>query len=483
MPIDGFSPLRIQSFREPSPPPTPPAAPANAPSLGARDRLARRDSAFEGTARLPARVTPDLRPMGPGPSIPPLSPEEQQALGSALPPTGGPQMPWSRNDGYPQPTALAGTMMARAREQGLLSTSQVDRSASVANRAVPDAQLRQLSAGDVGAMAREAGVPVERLDPGQLQQASRLINGATTPQEQRDRIALSLNNLSVAAGGRMPELSRQDMQAMLWAEAKVPGHAVEGLSDSALRGVFSQVTQATNHPGSHELTVGDHTLDLTVGQDGSLQHTETKPPSFWSRLGGALAAPFVALGTHVLKPALDSVLGVVHDGLSAFGIHPTFGPPYPTTPEAQRQDEARIHQQLGQAIDQLPPWQREVLDQVRGLGVSDSDLFRASHVVVNDGGQLYDRWRELGATPRSSSHYPDVHEQQYEFEFPGIGPMLFGLDARGNTWFQFEAHSGAGVNPDHLWDYFKYRLSGLQVGPAGTSPHTDSNPLNVSYHG
>src|SRR6185295_10256773 len=242
MPIDGFSPLRIQSFREPSPPPTPPAAPANAPSLGARDRLARRDSAFEGTARLPARVTPDLRPMGPGPSIPPLSPEEQQALGSALPPTGGPQMPWSRNDGYPQPTALAGTMMARAREQGLLSTSQVDRSASVANRAVPDAQLRQLSAGDVGAMAREAGVPVERLDPGQLQQASRLINGATTPQEQRDRIALSLNNLSVAAGGRMPELSRQDMQAMLWAEAKVPGHAVEGLSDSALRGVFSQVT-------------------------------------------------------------------------------------------------------------------------------------------------------------------------------------------------------------------------------------------------
>lgn len=448
------------------------------------DRSARWKNEFEAAPPLTTTPVKSIQPAvaaNPAlPPIPPLSPAEQQRLGSALPPGGGPQMPWSRNDGHPEPTALAGTMMSRAQEQGLLKPEQVTRSASVANRSVPNEQVQQFSASDVGAMAREAGVPVERLDPGQLQQASRLINGATTPQDQRDRIALSINNLSVAAGGQMPELSRQDMTSMLWAEGRIPGHALHDLSDSELRGAFNDVTRATNHPGSHELKVGEHSVNLAVGQDGALQRTETKPPGFWSQLGGAVAAPFKALGSEVIMPIVNGAFGLAREGLAALGIQPTFGPPYPTTPEGRAQDEARIQAQLGPAIDQLPPWQREVIDQVRGLGVSDSDLFRASHVVVNDGGRLYEQWRNLDVTPRSSSHYGNVDAQQYEFDFPGVGPMLFGVDARGNTWFQFEAHSGAGVNPAHVLDYLKYQVSGLQVGPAGTSPHTDSNPIRVN---
>lgn len=449
---------------------------AAGPTPSLQGTAARRASGFDQVAvrrttgdALRMVVPPAAAPTGPvtgvGNTIPPLTSSEQQRLGSSLPPTGGPQLPWGRNDGFAEPTALAGTIMTRAQEQGLLPQAQLDRSADVANRAIPSQDVRQLTALDVGALAREAGVPVERLDAGQLTQAARLINGATSPQDQRDRIALSLNNLSVASGRQLPELTRQDLEATLWAQAKVPGHALQGLSDEAVRALFSDVNQAVNHPGSTEVRIGNHNLKLSVGDDGALLSTETKPVSIFTKIweGG-------------LKDALGKAVSVVGPILGKV-FKPDLGPAYPTTPEARAQDLARLTAAFGPAIDKLPSDLREVIDQIRGLGISDVDALRGSHVIIEDGGAAYDQWRQLGASRRSSSHYSDVDSQQYQLIFPGVGPMLFGKDAAGNTFFQFEGH--AEEDPAHAEDFKNYALSGLNIGPGGASPHNDSNPIRV----
>ena len=441
------------------------------PTLDTRlDSAARRNSGFEvgavrrntGEALKVAALAPPT-PAGPingvGSTISALSADEQRQLGSALPPNGGPQLPWNRNDGFPESTALAGTMMTRAQEQGLLSPAQMERSAGVANRAVPTQDVRQISALDVGALAREAGVPVDRLDRAQLAQAATLINGATSPQEQRDRVALSLNNLSVAANGTLPQLTRKDQEAMLWAEAKVPGYAFQGRSNAEVNALFSDVTRAVNQPGSTALKIGDQNLKLTVGQDGALLSSTTQRDGFLSRLGNGLV--------NGLKSVALNLLGGV-------------GSPYPISGADRAKDEARITAQYGAALDKLSPELRGVLDSIRALGISDVDTLRGSHVVIEDGGARYEQWKALG-TPRTSSHYGDVKPapQQYEIDFPGVGPMLFGKDGKGNTWFQFEGHSIKDVVP-HVLDFFKYKLTGQNIGPAGSSPHAEKNdPLRV----
>lgn len=460
------------------------------PTPSLQGSAARRASGFDQvavrrtTGEALRAVVPSAAGGGPvagvGTSIPPLTPAEQQRMGAALPPNGGPQVPWGRNDGVPEPTALAGTMMARAQAQGLLPQTQIDRSADVANRSVPTQDVRQVSSMDVAAMAREAGIPVERLDAGQMTQAARLINGATSPQDQRDRIALSLNNLSVAANGQIPQLSRKDMEAIMWAEAKVPAHATQGLTDAEVRSAFLDVTRAVNQPGTHALEIGQQNLELNVAADGSLQGTRSKRDGVFTRA-------FAAIGT-ALAPAIAAVTDWarknIMPGLASLSAALGFtrpnelGPAYPTTPEARAQDQGRLEARFGPAIAQLPPYMREVIDQLRGLGIDITDMLRGSHVIIADGGANYERWSQLGGTTRTSSHYSGVDTQQFELDFPGVGPMLFGKDASGNTWFQFEAHPlSEGV--EHFKDYLNYLSTGLSIGPGGTSPHLDANPIRV----
>ncbi|MBI3185435.1 MAG: peptidoglycan-binding protein [Myxococcales bacterium] len=270
----------------------------------------------EGLQPPPARGEDAAATEGPASN---LTEEDVRKLGSALPPDGGTQMMWVRNDGYPEPAALAGTMMQRAQEQGLLGKEQTDASADAANRALPKDEVKQFTAADVAGMAKDAGIALENVDPNQLQQAARLINSATAPQEQRDRIALSLNNLSVAANGKAPELSRQDMVNMLWAQAKIPGHALTKLSDAELKSKLSDITRAANTPGEHKLKVGSHDVKLSVSDDGSLAKTETKKPSFLSKLGkiakiGLAAASFIPGPIGLAARAVNGVIGVV-DGI------------------------------------------------------------------------------------------------------------------------------------------------------------------------
>jgi hypothetical protein len=161
------------------------------------------------------------------------------------------------------------------------------------------------------------------------------------------------------------------------------------------------------------------------------------------------------------------------------------GPDYPTTPQAVAAETQRIDNALAGPLSKLAPEKMKLIEQLRGLGLSDVDLFRGSHTLVSDNGALYDQWKGLGAHPRTSSHYPGLKTQQYEIELPGIGVMLFGKDKNDQTWFQMEAH-GTSLKEEipHLWNYVQHELSGHQnIGPMGYSPHSEKlgQELHATY--
>jgi hypothetical protein len=165
---------------------------------------------------------------------------------------------------------------------------------------------------------------------------------------------------------------------------------------------------------------------------------------------------------------------------------PSFlGAPYPE--KAQRPArEAEIDAQVAKMG--LPAAQQSVLADLKQLGVSSVDVWQGSHVVVKgDGGALYERWKALGAEQRTSSHYHDVPTAQYQLRFGSHG-LLFGKDADGNTWFQFENHPDKPFTKDpldfieHRLDFVKYKVTGQNVGPFGFSPHAElHDPLQVPW--
>lgn len=193
-------------------------------------------------------------------------------------------------------------------------------------------------------------------------------------------------------------------------------------------------------------------------------------------------APDATVPTPASRPAAaaDSCGGGI--GAACRRVAELFDPtayPYPDAPGAASREEARILAAARGAEAALPPASRGVLDDLRALGVSETDLYHGSHVVIPDGGLRYARWRALDAAPRISSHYPDVHVQQYELRLHGIGVLLFGRTGDGSTWCQMEAH---GADPQdallHVGDYLKHEIEGGQnVGPMGMSPRTESRPL------
>jgi hypothetical protein len=151
------------------------------------------------------------------------------------------------------------------------------------------------------------------------------------------------------------------------------------------------------------------------------------------------------------------------------------GPEYPATPAAMAVENRRVGAEIAGPLAKLPPRKAQFMEQLRGLGLSDVELFRGSHTVVQDNGALYEQWKALDARPRTSSHYPGLKTQQYEIELPGLGVVLFGKDKSGQTWFQMEAHGTRleEVVP-HMWDYVQHKLSGNQnIGPLGSSPHSE----------
>lgn len=199
----------------------------------------------------------------------------------------------------------------------------------------------------------------------------------------------------------------------------------------------------------------------------------------------AFLLPATALASDC-KPSENGALASLSDGVKSAlfwvgaralnTVSPS--PAYPTSDEAR----AKRNAEIAKTIEKKKLATNPVIVDLRATGADDVDLFHGSHIVVEDGGALYDKWKS-DARPRTSSHYKDVAAQQYEIEFPKMGALLFGKDADGNTWFQTEAHTDG---PDRLsWalhrlDYVKHKGFGfVNVGPLGLSPKSEKQGREV----
>jgi hypothetical protein len=114
-----------------------------------------------------------------------------------------------------------------------------------------------------------------------------------------------------------------------------------------------------------------------------------------------------------------------------------------------------------------------------------SQFLSGAFVVIQDNGALWRAIRKrnshvLGSW-NPSSHYSN--SDQIRFGVPGIFEALAGTkpqfitshgDVKSCTWIQLE-NSVIGVA--HIYDYMYYVAANKNVGPFGTSVHTERNPL------
>lgn len=116
-------------------------------------------------------------------------------------------------------------------------------------------------------------------------------------------------------------------------------------------------------------------------------------------------------------------------------------------------------------------------------------LFRGAHIEFNDQGKAYKDWctNLSNLTDRSgkgqSSHQSDVPQKSLQGDL--VVECLFGarkIRGETHTWFQLESH-GLGVTQvlGHAASFIAYKWTGKNQGPYGASPHTEANPLILTY--
>ena len=113
-----------------------------------------------------------------------------------------------------------------------------------------------------------------------------------------------------------------------------------------------------------------------------------------------------------------------------------------------------------------------------------SEVVKGAHVIVPDGGELYDELVKQNLVQnRISSHHrgnkggSDASIQGGEI----FREFLVGKTKDGKTWFQVEGHSTGGLANfiGHMVDYLCYKFTGQNIGQYGSSKHLDSNPINA----
>ncbi|OQS02623.1 hypothetical protein THRCLA_05027 [Thraustotheca clavata] len=116
------------------------------------------------------------------------------------------------------------------------------------------------------------------------------------------------------------------------------------------------------------------------------------------------------------------------------------------------------------------------------------EIMKGAHVIVeNDQGRYYELFKNISCTTysRISSHY-SIDVQYAVPQGPLLDTLLTGRTVTNDSWFQFE---GANWDPIdrpidsmlHVLNYVEYKIRGVQIGPLGTSKHTDRNPLLIPF--
>jgi hypothetical protein len=105
-------------------------------------------------------------------------------------------------------------------------------------------------------------------------------------------------------------------------------------------------------------------------------------------------------------------------------------------------------------------------------------VLRGAHLRIRDDGAHYDRWRNLkSADSRHSSHQSEG--QQYHVDGALVHTALFGKLSPW-TWLQLERHPWDFRHSfGHAWDAIRYKFTGDNYGPYGTSPYTDSRYIEI----
>ena len=112
-------------------------------------------------------------------------------------------------------------------------------------------------------------------------------------------------------------------------------------------------------------------------------------------------------------------------------------------------------------------------------------ILMGAHVRLEDDGEQYHEWVEKipngTKNARISSHPSDA--TQYGIRGPVVKELLFSKvteNGKVYTWFQLENHPVSfGHILRHTLDYFKYKISGRQQGPYGSSEATHHNPIII----
>lgn len=154
-----------------------------------------------------------------------------------------------------------------------------------------------------------------------------------------------------------------------------------------------------------------------------------------------------------------------------------------------------VNQVAHEAKIPLNDYEKEFYDRLaRHFGYSNEidieysimEILSGAHVLIADDGALYD---ELSTKPgfnhkRQSSHYSDqkTSPQQYAVRGKFSKEILYGKmekDGKIYSWCQLEANPMKGISRasfNHIFvDFVRYRMTGKNQGPMGSSIHTENN--------
>jgi hypothetical protein len=108
-------------------------------------------------------------------------------------------------------------------------------------------------------------------------------------------------------------------------------------------------------------------------------------------------------------------------------------------------------------------------------------VLRGAHLRIRDDGAFYDSWKSLrSADSRHSSHQSEG--KQYHVDGPLVHTVLFGKISPW-TWLQLERHPwDFRHSVGHALDAIRYKFTGQNYGPYGTSPYTDSRYIEIMPH-
>jgi Fe-S-cluster formation regulator IscX/YfhJ len=270
-----------------------PGLDARAAALGAQADLAPASLAQAGApagAEEPAAPTDTDRAAAPeaqGPPapvsalVPDFTEEDLAAIGSALDPSKPPaQTFWS--------DTMVNLVSSEGRKQGGLSEEQGAKDAEAARQALEGrGQARlELTAADLAAVLKKAGVDLARVDPNQVVAAVRYLNGTSSLPAQQEELRKVIDSFHVLGRIGLPKVPREHLLGQLDRFPHLPRKATEKLSDAELQAKFQEIAATFNAGGELQTKIGKYNLKLSVNEQGQITKSECKKPGFFSKIGG-----------------------------------------------------------------------------------------------------------------------------------------------------------------------------------------------------